>query len=217
MTVRLVKLAEMEAGMGQDTGHRALVIVDVQNDFCEDGSLAVAGGAAVAGRVSEHVAQHSDRYAAIVATKDWHIEPGDHFGNPPDFVDSWPAHCHANTSGAEFHPNLSSAVAIDDVVSEVFKKGEYTASYSGFEGASESGTSLADWLRGHGIESVDVVGIATRGCVKATAISAVEEGFAVRVLEDLCADPAEPPDGTANAISEMVGKGIQVTTAGAAD
>ena len=98
--------------MGQGSGQRALVIVDVQNDFCEDGSLAVAGGAAVAGRVSEHVARNGDRYAAIVATKDWHIDPGDHFGNPPDFVDSWPAHCHANSPGAEFHPNLSSAVAI---------------------------------------------------------------------------------------------------------
>lgn len=201
--------------MGQGTGHRALVIVDVQNDFCEDGSLAVGGGAEVAGRVSEHVASKGDRYAAIVATKDWHIDPSDHFGNPPDFVDSWPAHCHANSSGAEFHPNLSRAVAIDNVVNEVFKKGHYTASYSGFEGANESGTSLADWLRGHDIEAVDVVGIATRGCVKATAISAVDEGFQVRVLEDLCADPAEPSDGTANAISEMAGKGIEVTTANA--
>lgn len=203
--------------MGQGTGHRALVIVDVQNDFCEDGSLAVAGGAEVAGRVSDHVAQNGDRYAAIVATKDWHIDPGDHFGDPPDFVDSWPAHCHADSPGAEFHPNLSRAVAISDVVNEVFKKGEYTASYSGFEGASEAGTSLADWLRSHNIEAVDVVGIATRGCVKATAISAVEEGFQVRVLEDLCADPAEPPDGTATAVTEMIGKGIQVTRADAAD
>jgi nicotinamidase/pyrazinamidase len=199
--------------MGQGTGNRALVIVDVQNDFCEDGSLAVAGGAEVAGRVSEHVAGKGDRYAAIVATKDWHIEPGDHFGNPPDFVDTWPAHCYADSAGAEFHPNLNRAVVIDEVVSEVFKKGEYTASYSGFEGATEAGVSLADWLRQHGIEFLDVVGIATRGCVKATAISGVDEGFGVRVLEDLCADPAEPPDGTANAISEMTAKGIEVTTA----
>jgi nicotinamidase/pyrazinamidase len=205
----------MEAGMGQGTGHRALVIVDVQNDFCEDGSLAVAGGAEVAGRVSDHVAHSGDRYAAIVATQDWHIDPGAHFGDPPDFVDSWPAHCHAHSAGAEFHPNLSRAVPISDAVQEVFRKGEYTASYSGFEGATETGTSLADWLRGHDIESVDVVGIATRGCVKATAISAAEEGFGVRVLEDLCADPAEPPDGTATAIAEMVEKGIQVTTADA--
>ncbi|HEY7143528.1 MAG TPA: isochorismatase family protein [Streptosporangiaceae bacterium] len=203
--------------MGQGTGHRALVIVDVQNDFCEEGSLAVAGGAEVAGRVSKHVAAKAGRYAAIVATKDWHIEPGDHFGDPPDFVDSWPAHCHAGSPGAEFHPHLSSAVAITEVLDEVFKKGEYTASYSGFEGATESGTSLADWLRGRGIEELDVVGIATRGCVKATAISAVDEGFTVRVLQDLCADPAEPPDGTASAIAEMAGKGIQVVTADAVD
>jgi len=201
--------------MGQSTGNRALVIVDVQNDFCEDGSLAVAGGAEVAGRVSDHVAANGHRYAAIVATKDWHIDPGDHFGDPPDFVDSWPAHCHADSPGAEFHPNLSRAVPISGAVHEVFKKGEYTASYSGFEGASETGASLAEWLRSHDIEAVDVVGIATRFCVKATAISAVEEGFQVRVLEDLCADPAEPAGGTAAAITEMVGKGVQVARADA--
>ena len=199
--------------MSQDSGPRALIIVDVQNDFCEDGSLAVPGGAAVAGRVSEHLAHKRDQYEAVVATQDWHIEPGDHFGNPPDFVDSWPAHCYADSPGAEFHPNLSQAVAVADVIDAVFKKGEYTASYSGFEGVDEAGTSLGDWLRGRGIEAVDVVGIATRGCVKATAISATEEGFRVRVLEDLCADPAEPPDGTAIAIDEMARKGVDIAMA----
>ncbi|MBF6289801.1 isochorismatase family protein [Nocardia cyriacigeorgica] len=85
---------------------RALVIVDVQNDFCEGGSLAVAGGARVAERISAHARDHADEYAAVVATRDFHIDPGAHFSEQPDFVDSWPPHCRVGTAGAEFHPNF---------------------------------------------------------------------------------------------------------------
>ncbi len=82
---------------------RALIIVDVQNDFCEGGSLAVAGGAAVASGISRALADGP--WDHVVATKDFHIDPGAHFGNPPDFVDSWPAHCVVGTPGTEFHPD----------------------------------------------------------------------------------------------------------------
>ena len=105
-------------------GARALVIVDVQNDFCEGGSLAVAGGADVAARIADFVAAHRGDYAAIVATADWHIDPGDHFSETPDFVDSWPVHCVAGTPGAEPHPGVEPAMAH---VEAVFRKGEYAA------------------------------------------------------------------------------------------
>ncbi|WP_067701819.1 isochorismatase family protein [Nocardia jejuensis] len=160
---------------------RALIVVDVQNDFCEGGSLAVAGGAAVAGRISEYLGV-SD-YTAVVATRDFHIDPGAHFSEHPDFVDSWPPHCRVGTPGADFHPGLNT-----EPIEEVFSKGAYTAAYSGFEGtASDGSTTLADWLRARNIEAVDVCGIATDHCVRATALDARAEGFDTRVLLGLTA------------------------------
>ncbi|PRY51217.1 nicotinamidase/pyrazinamidase [Geodermatophilus tzadiensis] len=162
---------------------RALVVVDVQNDFCEGGSLAVAGGAAVAGAISEHV--RSAGYAHVVATRDHHVDPGGHFAEQPDFLDTWPAHCVVGTGGEELHPALDRGP-----IEAVFDKGEYAAAYSGFEGQA-GGTPLADWLRGHGVDAVDVVGIATDHCVRATALDAVAAGFATRVLLHLTAGVAE--------------------------
>ncbi|MEV6561273.1 isochorismatase family protein [Nocardia sp. NPDC051756] len=180
---------------------RALIVVDVQNDFCEGGSLAVAGGAAVASRISEHIA--ASDYGAIVATRDYHIDPGDHFSTQPDYVDSWPPHCRVGTPGAEFHPNLDTSP-----VQEIFSKGAYSAAYSGFEGAAEDGTTLADWLRGHGIEAVDVVGIATDHCVRATALDARIEGFDTRVLLDLTAGVGG--DTTDAALDRMRAAGVDL-------
>lgn len=159
----------------------ALIVVDVQNDFCEGGSLAVAGGAAVAAEVSALYGS----YSHVVATRDYHIDPGAHFSETPDFVDTWPVHCRAGTPGASFHPSL-------DVggLQAVFSKGEYAAAYSGFEGAAPDGTTLADWLRAHDVSDVDVVGIATDHCVRATALDAAEAGFRTRVLLDLTAGVA---------------------------
>ncbi|MFZ2527791.1 MAG: isochorismatase family protein [Rhodococcus sp. (in: high G+C Gram-positive bacteria)] len=156
---------------------RALIVVDVQNDFCEGGALAVAGGAAVAADVSDYLAETTDLYAHVVATRDHHIDPGGHFSDEPDFVDSWPPHCRVGTPGAEFHPDLEFSR-----VEAVFSKGAFEAAYSGFEGAGEVGESLTDWLREHGVTAVDVVGIATDHCVRATALDAVEAGFATRIL-----------------------------------
>jgi nicotinamidase/pyrazinamidase len=164
---------------------RALIVVDVQNDFCEGGSLAVAGGAAVAAAISDHVRTAAGDYAHVVATRDHHIDPGAHFAERPDFLDTWPAHCVVGTGGVELHPALDRGP-----IQAVFDKGEYAAAYSGFEARSE-GTPLADWLRGHGVDAVDVVGIATDHCVRATALDAVAEGFATRVLLPLTAGVAE--------------------------
>ncbi|MBF6085266.1 isochorismatase family protein [Nocardia cyriacigeorgica] len=182
---------------------RALVIVDVQNDFCEGGSLAVAGGAQVAERISAHARDHADEYSAVVATRDFHIDPGAHFSEQPDFVDSWPPHCRVGTAGAEFHPNFDTTP-----VQEVFSKGAYAAAYSGFEGAAEDGTALADWLKARDIDTVDVVGIATDHCVRATAMDAAASGFDTRVLLGLTA--AVAPETTEKALAQLRAAGVEL-------
>jgi nicotinamidase/pyrazinamidase len=187
---------------------RALLIVDVQNDFCEGGSLAVQGGAEVAARISDHVASAAGDYAAVVATADWHDDPGGHFSDHPDYVQSWPAHCRIGSDGALFHPNARGAM---EHVQVVFRKGEHAAAYSGFEGAAvehDRRIGLADWLHEHGIEEVDVVGIATDYCVRATALDAAREGFRTRVLVDLTAGVA--PESTRAAVDELRGAGVTV-------
>ncbi|MEU8901004.1 nicotinamidase [Nocardia sp. NPDC048505] len=181
--------------------NRALIIVDVQNDFCEGGSLAVAGGAAVAERISEYVATRD--YAAVVATRDYHIDPGPHFSANPDFVDTWPPHCRVGTPGAEFHPGLRT-----DRIEEIFSKGEYSAAYSGFEGAAPDGSTLAKWLRSRDIEAVDVVGIATDHCVRATALDAERAGFDTRVLLDLTAGVA--PGTVDAALAQLREAGVEL-------
>jgi nicotinamidase/pyrazinamidase len=182
---------------------RALIIVDVQNDFCEGGSLAVAGGAAVARAISEHVAA-GPGYEHVVATKDFHVDPGAHFSDHPDYAASWPAHCVAGTAGADFHPDL-----VTGPVEAVFLKGAHAAAYSGFEGADEAGTPLADWLRARGVDEVDVTGIATDYCVHATAADAARAGFATQVLLGLTAGVA--PASTARAIEDLSAQGITLT------
>lgn len=198
---------------GSTAAGRALIVVDIQNDFCEGGSIEVRGGAALAETVSGWLVDHAADYDVVVATKDWHIAPGEpHWSDQPDFVDAWPVHCAADTAGADFHPLLSKHVDPDEVFDEVFLKGEYTASYSGFEGHDPENVLMADWLRARNISAVDCIGIATRGCVKATAEDALKEGFDTRVLLDLCADP-DPASDTEIAISSMKATGITITNA----
>src|ERR1700722_12447944 len=181
---------------------RALIIVDVQNDFCEGGSLAVTGGSAVARSISELLAS-GPGYAHIVATKDFHIDPGDHFAENPDYAVSWPPHCVAGTAGADFHPDFNPAG-----IEAVFMKGHHTAAYSGFEGTDASGTALADWLRRRGVDEVDIAGHRTDYCVRATAPDAAEAGFSTRVLLDLTAGVA--PESTAKAIEDLRAAGVEV-------
>lgn len=180
---------------------RALLIVDVQNDFCEGGSLAVTGATAVVGGINELLAgEHG--YEHVVATKDYHVDPGSHFADHPDFVSTWPRHCVAHSSGADFHPELNTAA-----VEAVFHKGAYAAAYSGFEGRL-NGVSLADWLRARGVTEVDIVGIATDHCVRATAEDAVRAGLCTRVLVHLTAGVA--PESTAAALDEMRRAGVEL-------
>lgn len=182
---------------------RALIIVDVQNDFCEGGSLAVAGGTEVARKVTRLLADRSD-YAHVVATKDFHIDPGEHFSDNPDYKVSWGRHCVADTPGAEFHPEFDPTA-----VEAVFRKGHYSAAYSGFEGTDDDGTGLADWLRQRGVTEVDVVGIATDHCVRATAADANTAGFTTRVLLDLTAGVA--PESTDKAVEDLRAAGVQIS------
>ncbi|WP_347353059.1 isochorismatase family protein [Intrasporangium sp.] len=196
----------------QDTGSgsTALVIVDVQNDFCEGGSLAVAGGADVAGAIAGLVQRHGDGYDHVVATADWHIDPGEHFSPTPDYVTSWPVHCVADSPGAGFHPNLTPALGH---VEAVFRKGQYAAAYSGFEGRGDdaAGSTLAAWLHAHGVGRVDVVGIATDHCVRATALDAQREGFDTRVLLALTAGVARATTDAALGQLEQAGVALEGT------
>ncbi|TDC08440.1 isochorismatase family protein [Streptomyces sp. 8K308] len=187
---------------------RALIVVDVQNDFCEGGSIPVAGGADVAAAITDLIGAATPGYQHVVATRDHHIDPGDHFSERPDFVRSWPRHCVAGTEGAGFHPNFTPAVA-SGAVDSIFDKGAYAAAYSGFEGVDESGLSLADWLRARGVTAVDVVGIATDHCVRATALDAAREGLTTRVLLSLTAGVSRRAVDAAR--EEMTNAGVELT------
>ncbi|MFP3578378.1 isochorismatase family protein [Arthrobacter sp. SIMBA_036] len=203
---------------------RALIIVDVQNDFCEGGALAVDGGAAVAAAITEYLDAHQQNFDHIVATQDWHIEPGNHFSDEPDMVDSWPPHCRARTKGAELHEDLD-----PEYIQAYFRKGQYTAAYSGFEGIlapeddvptgdlkagalepeaiDEDAIGLDDWLQSHDVEEVVVVGLATDYCVKATAIDAVQAGYTTTVVAGLTAGIAQD---LSDAYEEMEDAGVEV-------
>jgi nicotinamidase/pyrazinamidase len=180
---------------------RALIVVDVQNDFCEGGSLAVEGGAAVAAGISAMLVARD--YDAVAATRDMHLDPGDHFSDTPDFADSWPVHCVVATTGSELHPAFDT-----QRVDAIFDKGRHAAAYSGFEGVDREGTSLAGWLRARGVDTVDVVGLATDYCVRATALDAASEGFDTTVLLDHTAGVS--PVTVATAIDELRAAGVHL-------
>ncbi|MBO1752010.1 isochorismatase family protein [Actinotalea sp. BY-33] len=190
--------------MSTDTTQpRALLVVDVQPTFCEGGALGVDGGDAVAERVATFAADHRDGYALVVTTQDWHIAPGAHFSDEPDFVDSWPPHGLAETAEAQLHPALAGLLADVSI-----KKGQYDAGYSGFDGRDAAGRELGAVLDDAGVRAVDVVGIAESHCVRATALDAVRHGYVTRVLTDLTV-PVTPELGAA-ARAEMQTAGVEL-------
>ncbi|MBV6726919.1 isochorismatase family protein [Nocardioides daeguensis] len=190
-------------------GTRALIVVDVQNDFVEGGSLGVPGGREVAGRISDHLAAHAGDYAVVAASRDWHHAGetnGGHFhapGEQPDFVTTWPVHCVQGEAGSEYAPELETSAVTHHVV-----KGMGEPAYSAFEGITADGERLADVLRSAGVDRVDVTGIATDYCVRATALDAVRAGFRVRLLDGLHAGVA--PDSSKAAIEELAAAGVEV-------
>ncbi|ORB73581.1 nicotinamidase [Mycobacterium scrofulaceum] len=181
---------------------RALIIVDVQNDFCEGGSLPVPGGAAVARAVNDYLTGEPG-YRHVVATQDFHIQPGDHFSDRPDYSSSWPPHCVAGSPGADFRPELDT-----NRIEAVFRKGAYAAAYSGFEGVDQDRTPLLEWLQRRGVDEVDVVGVATEHCVRRTAEDAARAGLSTRVLVGLTA--ALGPDSAADALAAMRSAGVEL-------
>lgn len=183
---------------------RALILVDVQPTFCEGGALPSEGANAVAERVARFVRGHGDDYVAVVTTQDWHIDPGAHFSDEPDFVDTWPPHGVAGSAEAELHPALA-GLTFDASV----RKGMYAAAYSGFEGVDDEGRSLEDILRGRGVTAVDVVGLVESHCVKETALDARRRGLAARVFTDLTV-PVTPELG-AQAREVMAAAGVELT------
>jgi len=188
---------------------RALLVVDVQPTFCEGGALPVEGGNATAEAIARYAAAHRDRYDLVVTTQDWHVSPGHHFSERPDFVDTWPPHGVAGTAEAELHPALAGLHPDASV-----KKGAYQAAYSGFEGADEAGRMLADILREGDITDVDVVGIAESHCVRATTLDALSEGLRARVFTDLTV-PVTPELGAA-AREDMAAAGAELVPSSAA-
>ena len=188
---------------------RALLVIDVQRDFCEGGALACKGGAAVAAKITEYLSSNKPDYDFVIASRDWHtpnsLNSG-HFpesGANPDFVNTWPLHCIADTEGAEYHENLAV-----DLIDIHIKKGQNANGYSIFEGVDDSGQSFPELLENLAIDQVDVVGIATDYCVRASSLDSAKHGLQVRVITSLTA--GVNPVSIEKAIDEMVDAGVKV-------
>ena len=178
---------------------KALIVVDVQNDFCPGGSLAVAHGDEVVGPLNQLMKEFLDRGEPVYKTRDWHPSTTKHFA---DYGGTWPVHCVQNTRGAEFHPEL-----LDDPRITVISKGfdESADGYSGFDG-----TQLAESLREGGVEEVWIGGLATDYCVKETVIDARKEGFKVKALADSMRPVNMKPDDGQKALEEMSAAGAEI-------
>jgi nicotinamidase/pyrazinamidase len=190
---------------------KALFIVDVQNDFTENGALAVEGGDAVAERITRFLREHASDYAVVIASRDWHDgenDNGGHFSAEPDYIDSWPAHCVSGTPGAEYDPGFDTTAVTHHV-----KKGQGKPAYSAFEGATDDGTTVAQLLEQHGIIEADIAGLATDYCVRATALDAIEHGRRVRVFTDLVAGVAQQSSDAA--LAEVAHAGAELVESGA--
>jgi nicotinamidase/pyrazinamidase len=189
---------------------KALFIVDVQNDFTEGGALAVAGGDAVAERITRFLEAHASEYAVIIASRDWHDgdnDNGGHFSAEPDYVDSWPPHCVGGTPGAEYDPGLDTTAITHHV-----KKGQGKPAYSAFEGATDEGVTVAHLLEEYSVTEVDVTGLTTDYCVRTTALDAIEHGRRVRLFTDLVAGVAE--ESSEAALAELAHAGAELTESG---
>ena len=192
-------------------GRRALFIVDVQNDFTEGGALGVVGGAKLAGEITEFIRSHRDDYDVVFASRDWHTADSDNGGHialppaVPDFVDTWPPHCIAGSWGAEYHPGLDVEWLDVHIV-----KGIGEPAYSIFEGRTHDGRDFPEVLGSHGISTIDIVGIATDYCVRASALDALASGRQVRVLTDLVTGVAA--ESSAAALREVEAAGAVLAT-----
>jgi len=178
---------------------RALIVVDVQNDFCPGGSLAVVDGDEVVPPLNKLIQEFLDRGNPVFETRDWHPTETKHF---KAYGGVWPIHCVQGTRGAEFHPQL-----IQDPRIKIISKGvdESADGYSGFDG-----TNLAELLRAENVEEVWISGLATDYCVKHTVLDALREGFKVRALTDAMRAVNLNPEDGAKAIAEMRNAGARI-------
>jgi nicotinamidase/pyrazinamidase len=188
----------------------ALLIVDVQADFVEGGSLGVKGGLQVAAMIARHIRHFKNEYQFVVASRDYHENAPDHISDNPDFTNTWPPHCMVGTPGAAFVPTIQNLVR-EKYIQEVVTKGRTAAAYSAFDGVDKRGHPLVDVLKEHRVDHIDVCGIATDYCVRASALDARKHEFQVRVLTNLCA-PVKEETGL-QALEEMKAAGCQLQAA----
>jgi nicotinamidase/pyrazinamidase len=183
-----------------------LIVVDLQNDFTEGGSLGVKGGNVTAASITAHIRAHKSRYSRVIASRDWHSPDGDnggHFAVKPDMVTTWPRHCVQGTIGSAYNP----ALELELIDIQIYK-GDGQPAYSAFEGKTPGGASLDDVLRKVKAKHLDIVGIASDHCVRATALDAIARGYTVTVLVDLCVGVA--PATTIAAVAEMTAAGVDI-------
>jgi nicotinamidase/pyrazinamidase len=188
----------------------ALLVVDVQVDFVEGGSLGVQGGKQVASMISRHLRHFKNEYQFVVASRDYHEEAPDHISDKPDYVNTWPPHCMVGTPGAAFVPTIQNLIR-EKHIQVVVTKGRHEAAYSAFDGFDPRGHKLLDVLKENRIDHIDVCGIATDYCVRASALDARKNQFQVRVLVNLCA-PVNEATGQ-QALEEMKAAGCQLQAA----
>ncbi len=184
-------------------GKDALLIIDVQNDFCPGGALAVVGWDKVVPVLNHCIERFKAAHLPVFATRDWHPEKTSHFktsGGP------WPPHCIQGTKGAEFHPDLKLP---DDATVVSAGIGADEDGYSGFEGEDAAGVKLADLLRNRGVERIFVGGLATDYCVKFTVLDALKEGFKAVLIEAAMRGVNLQPGDSERAMAEMLRAGAK--------
>ena len=185
-------------------------MVDVQVDFVEGGSLGVQGGMQVAAMIARHLRHFKNEYQFVVASRDYHEDAPDHISATPDYLNTWPPHCIVGTPGAAFVPTIQNLVR-EKLIQVVVLKGRHEAAYSAFDGFDPRGHKLLDVLKENRVDHIDICGIATDYCVRATALDARKHEFQVRVLVNLCAPVSE--DTGQQAIEEMKAAGCQLQAA----
>lgn len=187
-------------------GRSALLIVDVQNDFCEGGALAVPGSARVVAALNRYLDEAGAAGMPVYASRDWHPPETTHFR---PFGGPWPVHCVAGSTGAAFHPDLR--LPADTVV---ISKGQRpdSAGYSAFEGLTGDGASLTDDLRRRGVSHLLIGGLATDYCVKHSVLDALRAGLRVTVLTDAIAGVEAHPGDVRRALDEMQAAGAEIGT-----
>jgi nicotinamidase/pyrazinamidase len=188
----------------------ALLAIDLQADFVQGGSLPVPNGMPVCAMIARHIRHFKMEYQFVVASRDYHEDPADHFSETPDFVNTWPAHCVIGTPGCAFVPPIANLVR-EKLIQTIVNKGRHAAAYSAFEGLDARGHDLLNVLKEERIDHIDICGLATDYCVRATALDARRNAFQVRVLVNLCGAVNEATG--LQALEEMKAAGCQLQAA----